>query len=200
VSQSGASPCGLTSRPLRSARFLIAAMSGSLRVKSKIARFSAARASLTVLDSAITPSCCTRVSSVESRWVLKDPTLNDLLGKIANARNRGERPFNEEPFRKLIELPALKAGAPFRDAINKAHHGRADQLTPVDADIRRLVESDEVSFIFSQLGTPSNSATSKYLTAKGVPAIAIVSGSNKFTSLEGLSAYHNRSRQLRHGR
>jgi len=31
--------------------------------------------------------------------VLKDPTLGDLLGKIANARNRGERPFNEEPFR-----------------------------------------------------------------------------------------------------
>ncbi|WLB24499.1 hypothetical protein QIH95_51105 (plasmid) [Bradyrhizobium japonicum] len=69
--------------------------------------------------------------------VLKDPTLNDLLGKIANARNRGERPFNEEPFRKLIELPALKAGAPFRDAINKAHHGKADRLTPVDADIVR---------------------------------------------------------------
>ncbi|UGA49019.1 ATP-binding protein (plasmid) [Bradyrhizobium quebecense] len=69
--------------------------------------------------------------------VLKDPTLNDLLFKIANARNRGERPFNEESFRKLIELPALKAGAPFRDAINKAHHGKADQLTPVDADIVR---------------------------------------------------------------
>jgi hypothetical protein len=28
--------------------------------------------------------------------VLHDPTLGDLLGKIANARNRGERPFNEE--------------------------------------------------------------------------------------------------------
>ncbi len=68
---------------------------------------------------------------------LKDPTLNDLLSKIANARNRGERPFNEEPFRKLINLPQLKAGAPFRDAINKAHHGKADQLTPVDADVVR---------------------------------------------------------------
>lgn len=69
--------------------------------------------------------------------VLKDPTLNDLLNKIANARNRGERPFNEEPFRKLLELPQLKPGAPFRDAINKAHHGKADQLTPVDADVVR---------------------------------------------------------------
>ncbi|MCD4511959.1 AAA family ATPase [Brucella pseudogrignonensis] len=68
---------------------------------------------------------------------LKDPTLNDLLGKIANARNRGERPFNEEPFRKLIDLPQLKAGAPFRDVINKAHHAKADQLTPFDADVVR---------------------------------------------------------------
>ncbi|MBJ6988203.1 AAA family ATPase [Devosia sp. MC521] len=68
---------------------------------------------------------------------LKDPTLNDLLSKIANARNRGERPFNEEPFRKLIDLPQLKAGAPFRDAINKAHHGKADQLTPFDAEVVR---------------------------------------------------------------
>jgi branched-chain amino acid transport system substrate-binding protein len=46
---------------------------------------------------------------------------------------------------------------------------------------RKLVESDEVSFIFSQLGTPGNSATAKYLKGKGVPSIAIVSGSSKFT-------------------
>ena len=70
--------------------------------------------------------------------VLNDPTLNDLLGRIINARNGGELPFNEEPFRKLIELPALRAGAPFRDVINKAHHGRADQVSPVEADIVRL--------------------------------------------------------------
>src|SRR5258708_4431875 len=50
--------------------------------------------------------------------------------------------------------------------------------------IRRLVESDEVSFIFSQLGTPGNSAASKYLTAKGVPTIAIVTGSSKFTNVK----------------
>jgi branched-chain amino acid transport system substrate-binding protein len=50
--------------------------------------------------------------------------------------------------------------------------------------IRRLVESDEVSFIFSQLGTPGNSAASKYLAAKGVPTIAIVTGSSKFTSVK----------------
>jgi ABC-type branched-subunit amino acid transport system substrate-binding protein len=48
---------------------------------------------------------------------------------------------------------------------------------------RKLVESDEVAFMFSQLGTPGNTATAKYLISKGVPAIAIVSGSNKFTNV-----------------
>jgi branched-chain amino acid transport system substrate-binding protein len=50
--------------------------------------------------------------------------------------------------------------------------------------IRRLVESDEVAFIFSQLGTPGNSAVSKYLAARGVPSIAIVTGSSKFTHVK----------------
>lgn len=49
--------------------------------------------------------------------------------------------------------------------------------------IRKLVESDEVAFIFSQLGTPGNTASAKYLAVKGVPTIAIVSGSNKFTNV-----------------
>jgi branched-chain amino acid transport system substrate-binding protein len=50
--------------------------------------------------------------------------------------------------------------------------------------VRKLVDSDEVSFIFSQLGTPGNSATAKYLAVKGVPSIAIVSGSSKFTNVQ----------------
>src|SRR5450432_3565411 len=50
--------------------------------------------------------------------------------------------------------------------------------------VRRLVESDEVSFIFSQLGTPGNSAAAKYLAVKGVPTIAVVTGSSKFTNVK----------------
>jgi branched-chain amino acid transport system substrate-binding protein len=49
--------------------------------------------------------------------------------------------------------------------------------------VRKLVESDEVAFMFGQLGTPGNSAVAKYLMSKRVPAIAIVSGSNKFTNV-----------------
>jgi len=49
--------------------------------------------------------------------------------------------------------------------------------------VRKLVESDEVSFMFGQLGTPGLSATAKYLRSNGVPSIAIISGSSKFTDV-----------------
>jgi len=50
--------------------------------------------------------------------------------------------------------------------------------------IRKLVDGDEVAFIFSQLGTAGNTATAKYLAVKGVPSIAVVSGSSKFTNVQ----------------
>jgi len=50
--------------------------------------------------------------------------------------------------------------------------------------IRKLVDGDEVAFIFSQLGTAGNTATAKYLAVKRVPSIAIVSGSSKFTNVQ----------------
>jgi branched-chain amino acid transport system substrate-binding protein len=50
--------------------------------------------------------------------------------------------------------------------------------------IRKLVDSDEVAFIFSQLGTAGNTASAKYLAVKGVPTIALVSGSSKFTNVQ----------------
>jgi branched-chain amino acid transport system substrate-binding protein len=49
---------------------------------------------------------------------------------------------------------------------------------------RRLVESDEVAFMFGQLGTASNSAVAKYLAARRVPTIAIVTGASKFTNVK----------------
>jgi len=49
---------------------------------------------------------------------------------------------------------------------------------------RKLVESDEIAFMFSELGTPGNTATAKYLRAKHVPTIAIVTGSSKFTNVD----------------
>lgn len=46
---------------------------------------------------------------------------------------------------------------------------------------RKLVESDEVSFIFSPLGTASIGANIKYLNSKKIPQLFIISGADKFT-------------------
>lgn len=48
--------------------------------------------------------------------------------------------------------------------------------------IRRLVEGDEVAFVFSQLGTPPTAATARYLAGRKVPSIAILSGAPGFTN------------------
>jgi len=45
---------------------------------------------------------------------------------------------------------------------------------------RKLVESDEVLFLASPLGTPSNSAIQKYMNAKKVPQIFVSTGATKF--------------------
>ncbi len=57
-----------------------------------------------------------------------------------------------------------------------------DAYSPPKAveQIRRLVESDEIAFLFSQLGTPSTAATARYLAARKVPSIAILVGANAF--------------------
>lgn len=46
--------------------------------------------------------------------------------------------------------------------------------------IRRLVEQDEVLFVFQPLGTPSNSAIHKYLNAKKVPQLFVATGATKW--------------------
>ncbi|HKS17996.1 MAG TPA: ABC transporter substrate-binding protein [Bradyrhizobium sp.] len=45
---------------------------------------------------------------------------------------------------------------------------------------RKLVESDEVLLIFGALGTPSNTAIHKYMNARKVPQLFILSGATKW--------------------
>jgi branched-chain amino acid transport system substrate-binding protein len=47
---------------------------------------------------------------------------------------------------------------------------------------RKLVESDEVALLFGPLGTPGIGATIKYVNAKKVPHLFVVSGVTKFTN------------------
>jgi branched-chain amino acid transport system substrate-binding protein len=45
---------------------------------------------------------------------------------------------------------------------------------------RKLVESDEVLFVFNSLGTPPNSAIQKYMNAKKVPQLFVATGATKW--------------------
>jgi branched-chain amino acid transport system substrate-binding protein len=48
---------------------------------------------------------------------------------------------------------------------------------------RRLVESDEVAFIFSSIGTAQNTAIAKYLQSKNIPQLFVGSGASKFADI-----------------
>ena len=45
---------------------------------------------------------------------------------------------------------------------------------------RKLVEQDEVLFLFNSLGTPTNSAIHKYMNAKKVPHVFLATGASKW--------------------
>ena len=46
--------------------------------------------------------------------------------------------------------------------------------------VRRLVEQDQVAFMFATIGTPSNTAIFRYTNGKGVPLLFLGSGANKW--------------------
>ncbi len=47
-------------------------------------------------------------------------------------------------------------------------------------DVRRLVEEDQVDFMFQTLGTPSNSAIERYLNQHKVPQLFVATGADKW--------------------
>jgi ABC-type branched-subunit amino acid transport system substrate-binding protein len=57
-----------------------------------------------------------------------------------------------------------------------------DSYSPPKAveQARKLVESDEVLFVFNSLGTPSNSAIQKYMNSKKVPQLFVATGATKW--------------------
>src|SRR5437016_7426207 len=46
--------------------------------------------------------------------------------------------------------------------------------------VRKLVEQDQVLFVFQTLGTPSNTAIHKYMNAKKVPQLHVATGATKW--------------------
>jgi len=61
-------------------------------------------------------------------------SLADLLARISTARNTGQQPFNEEPFRLLVQHQALQTTSDYYRTINKAHH-RPRDITANDAKV-----------------------------------------------------------------
>jgi branched-chain amino acid transport system substrate-binding protein len=66
---------------------------------------------------------------------------------------------------------------------------------------RRLVEGDEVLLMFGTVGTPTNQAVHRYLNAKKVPQLLILSGSNRWNdpknfpwTLSGMFSYEAEAR------
>jgi branched-chain amino acid transport system substrate-binding protein len=66
---------------------------------------------------------------------------------------------------------------------------------------RKLLESDEVAFLFSPLGTPGIGATIKYVNGRKVPHLFVVSGATKFANFTeypmtttGLPSYNTEGR------
>src|SRR3954452_20524955 len=57
-----------------------------------------------------------------------------------------------------------------------------DAYSPPKAveQVRKLIESDEVLFVFNPLGTPSNSAIQKYLNSKKIPQLFVATGATKW--------------------
>jgi branched-chain amino acid transport system substrate-binding protein len=50
--------------------------------------------------------------------------------------------------------------------------------------VRRLVEQDEVAFLFNTLGTPSNTAIQRYVNQKKVPHLFLATGADKWGDYE----------------
>jgi len=46
--------------------------------------------------------------------------------------------------------------------------------------VRKLVEQDDVAFLFNTLGTPTNSAIQKYLNVKKIPQLFVATGADKW--------------------
>src|SRR5207247_425604 len=80
----------------------------------------------------------------------------------------------EDPQRLLQE--GERRGRGERAQGQLQHAGRRVQPAKAVEMVRRLVEQDEVAFVFQTLGTPSNTAIWKYLNDEKVPQLFVATG------------------------
>jgi ABC-type branched-subunit amino acid transport system substrate-binding protein len=86
---------------------------------------------------------------------------------------------------------AGKSSMAYFEALNKAGGINGRKITLISSDdnysppktveaTRKLVESDEVLFMYGSVGTPTNASVQKYLNAKKVPQLFIGTGASRF--------------------
>jgi ABC-type branched-subunit amino acid transport system substrate-binding protein len=83
------------------------------------------------------------------------------------------------------------ASIAYFEAINKAGGINGRKITLISSDdaysppktvevTRKLVESDEVLFVYGSVGTPTNASVQKYFNAKKVPQLFVATGASRF--------------------
>ncbi|MCK1513111.1 ABC transporter substrate-binding protein [Bradyrhizobium sp. 190] len=119
---------------------------------------------------------------------LYDPGANDAEIKIGNIM-----PYSG-PLSALSVIAKFEAA--YLTALNERGgiNGRKIKFISYDdaysppktvEQARKLVESDEVLFLFSVLGTPTNSAIQKYTNARKIPHLFVASGATKWGDHKG---------------
>ena len=123
------------------------------------------------------------VATAASAQKKYDPGASDTEIKIGNimpysgpASSYGVIGKTEDAFFKMINDEGGINGR----KINFITYDDAYSPPKAIEQARKLVESDEVLLIFQPLGTPSNSATQKYMNAKKVPQLFVATGATKF--------------------
>jgi ABC-type branched-subunit amino acid transport system substrate-binding protein len=133
-------------------------------------------------------------------------TLIAALAPNASARAAEETPGITREEIKIGEVLPLSGPVSSYGVISRAHeafftkinekggvNGRKIKLITADdaysppktvEQTRKLIEQDEVAFIFSSLGTPTNLAVRKYLNGKGIPHILLAAGATTFADPE----------------
>lgn len=126
--------------------------------------------------------------------LLYKPTLADLIGHIASARNAGELPFQEPPFEKLLSCNSLKPGTHFYTTINQAHHDLR-KITPHDAaavdegfsEVDRLIRSCAAAYARFMVRLTRDDEELFFATAPEAPTV-LAHNEQKFRVLGDFSA------------
>ncbi|MGB3865177.1 MAG: ABC transporter substrate-binding protein [Xanthobacteraceae bacterium] len=125
--------------------------------------------------------------------------LSPLAAQVAAAQNAPGVTDTEIKFGNIMPysgpVSALsatgKVAAAYFEQINAKGGVNGRKLTMMSLDdgfsppktveaTRRLVEGDNVAFMFATMGTAPSSATAKYLNGKGVPHIFLISSASKW--------------------